>query len=369
MDVMNMVRNEVLSMQDLLWGDEEGLLLKWGYNPFPPSPRVLDCLNGCTADDIGVYPSRKIKQGCLESYARYAGVQPEQVTLVNGCDKAFRLIPEIFIQPDDEMLMFSPSYPLMEEAVQLMGGKTRKIPLGSDYRIDLKRVEQSEVVTERTKLIFIVNPNNPTSNLVVDQNSLDRILRLGKIVVVDEAYLEFGGWSSAAYIDRYPNLIVLRSLSKSLALPGLRVAFVLADSGLTKYFRRLEDNLELFNIPSASLKAATVALEDVVYYRKSWQEVHDYRRQFADQLTVWGVNVLDSRTTFLFVRTPRLKAESLRIALAKDRIVIKNMKLYRDIDEHESMIGLPPRSEYERVVGALKKVIVQGTAAEQELAP
>jgi histidinol-phosphate aminotransferase len=369
MQTARLIRSQVLGMQDLLWGDEEGLALKWGYNPFPPSPKVLECLRSCDTVDVAVYPSRKLKQALVEAYADYAGVKPEQVTLTNGCDKAFRLLPEVFVEEGDELLMFSPSYPLMEEAVQLMGGKTRVVPFDSDYRINVDDLERSGAITARTKLLFLVNPNNPTSNVVIDENGLERLLRIGRIVVVDEAYFEFGGWSSAQYLDRYPNLIVLRSLSKSMALPGIRVAFVLADATITKYFRRIEDNLELFNIPVLSLKAANAALQDLGYYRQIWGDVTRYRAKVAAQLSEWGVGVLDSRTTFLFVTTPGVKTQSIRTGMARDGIVIKNMGLYKNVSEYQSVIGLPPQSEYDRVLASLQRALGPANLAPEEFSP
>jgi histidinol-phosphate aminotransferase len=238
-----------------------------------------------------------------------------------------------------------------------MGGTTVAVPLGPGYQLDLEALDQSGAVSDRTKLIFVVNPNNPTSNVVFTERDLERLLSSGKLVVVDEAYLEFGGWSSARYLDQFPNLIILRSLSKSMSLPGLRVAFVLANAALTRYFRRIEDNLELFNIPTSSLKAAAVALKDIAFYQESWRQLSAYRQKLIDQLRKWGTSTLESRTTFLFAKTPGLSAQTIRAALAREGIMIKNMGLYQNVDEYHWHIGLPQPSDYDRVLEVLERVI------------
>jgi histidinol-phosphate aminotransferase len=209
-------------------------------------------------------------------------------------------------------------------------------------------------LTEHTKLIFIVNPNNPTSNILLEESDLRRILATEKIVVVDEAYVEFGGWSSAQLIEEFRNLIVLRSLSKSMALPGLRVAMVLADPELTLYLKRIEDNIEIFNIPVIALRGAIAALEDLEHYRKVWASLPAYRDRMKRDLEAMDAKVLDSKTTFLFITTKGVKSIDLRDSLAKQGIIIKNMRLYKNVQEDESVIGLPSPNSYELVIAALR---------------
>ena len=167
MNIEGCVRTHILDMEYLPWGDAEGLLLKWGYSPGQPSPRVIAAIEERMASDVAQYPARGLQQEVMSAYSFYAGVRPDNVTLVNGCDKAFRLLAEVFINPGDELLMFSPSYPILAEAVTMMGGRTELVPLSRDFTIEVSDALLERVSAPGTKLLFIVNPNNPTSNVLI----------------------------------------------------------------------------------------------------------------------------------------------------------------------------------------------------------
>lgn len=355
------IRDSALTLGQLAWGSEEsGLPLKWGYNPLPPSPAVLEAIRNAGPEAVTRYSAASLRRDLTGELAAYAGVPPEAVTLANGCDKAFRLLAETFIEPGDELLMLSPSYPVLAEAVELMGGRVDTLPLDGGLAAPVEDLVE-RAGARQPKLVFIVNPNNPTSNLVMDRDGLEALLATDRLVVVDEAYLEIGGWSSAPLLERFPNLVILRSFSKTFALPGLRVAVILAAPELTRVLQGIEYSIEIFALATLSLIGARAALADLDYYRRSWAELAALRSRMAGELAGLGAEVADSRATFLFAATPGLPAAALARGMAERGILIKNMALYRDVDPHCSVIGLPSPADYERVMRALAEVLGNGS--------
>lgn len=348
------VRQEVLGIQALPWGADAGLPLKWGYNPYPPSPRVATAM-AQAMHLLERYPSPQLKADLAVQYAHYAGIRAEQVLVTNGCDKALRLIAEVFINPGDELITFVPTFPPIEESTRLMGGKIRRVPLTADYRVPPLEELRETVISPRTKLIYVVNPNNPTTALTIDEAGLRELLSLEAIVVLDEAYFELGGWTATAWLAEYPNLIILRSLSKSFSLPALRVGFTLCNEELAEPMRRFEHSVEVFNVSSLSLIGAMAALEDIEYYRDNWRKLSDYRQRMADEIRSWGVEVLDSRTTCLWLRVPWTTADDIRQSFAEAGISLKNMGLFSNVTPHDCLIGLPRSADYARVMQVLQQ--------------
>jgi histidinol-phosphate aminotransferase len=255
------------------------------------------------------------------------------------------------------MVEFVPSYPVMASAARIMGARVNSIPLNPAFTLPDWSLIESQVVGDSAKLIFLVNPNNPTSNVILARAELLRLLELKAIVVVDEAYVELGGWSAVDLIDKYSNLIVLRSFSKSFSLPGLRIGVMLANPNCTRLLHKIEYGLEFFNTAGPSLAGALAALEDLAYYRRSWQDVSAYRQEVAEILRAWAIHVLDSRTTFLFLELAKGTAASLRMALAATGIIIKNMEMYSNISLRHCMLGLPPLAEKDRTLAAIQRVL------------
>lgn len=358
--ILDHVRAPILELGNLAWGTEEhGLALKWGYNPLPPSPKVKEALLQALDSSLATYPPHSLRSALTREYAAYAGVPPETVTLTNGCDKGFRLIAETFTHPGEELLMPVPSYPVMAEAVQVMGGHVSTVPLGPDFQVPVGEVMERLRSRPQIRMVFIVNPNNPTSNIVLQPEGLEEILRTGRLIVLDEAYLEIGGWSAAPLMAGYPNLILMRSFSKSFSLPGLRVATVLAHPEITQAFQKIEHNIEIFNIATLGLHGALAALRDLDYYRQSWADLDALRVRMAADLREMGAEVLESRATFLFLTTPGLKSKDLNRLMAEQGILIKNMALYPTVTDEQSVVGLPAPAEYGRVMEALERVLAQ----------
>jgi len=355
---LDRVRAPILGLGRLAWGTEEhGLPLKWGYNPLPPSPKVKEALLAALDSSLATYPPHSLRAALTREYADYAGVPPETVTITNGCDKGFRLIAETLVQAGDEMLMPIPTYPVLAEAVQVMGGQVSTIPLDARFEVPVADMVARIRSRPQIRMVFLVNPNNPTSNIVIQPAGLEEILCTDRLVVLDEAYLEIGGWSAASLLAKYPNLILLRSFSKSFSLPGLRVATLLANPSLTEAFQKIEHNIEIFNIATLGLHGALAALRDLDYYRKVWVDLDSLRSRLTSDLRAMGVEVLDSHTTFLFLTTPGLKSRDLNRRLAERGILIKNMALYPTVTEEQSVVGLPAPRDYERAVATLHEAL------------
>ncbi len=285
-------------------------------NAYGPSPRVLEAL----AHQRWYHRYPDHEQGAVrEALAEYAGLSPANVVLGNGSDELIGLLAQAFAGPGDTVVLCRPTFPMYATAATLVGGAVVPVSLTESFDLDLPRLR--EAVDARTKLLFITNPNSPAGN-PVPPAQIEALAALDCLLVVDEAYIEFGGESTAPWVRRLPNLIVLRTFSKWAGLAGLRVGYALAPEPIAALLNSLRAP---YNVSVAGLVAALASLEDRAYLMENVRAIVAERERLSRLLHGQGVlEPLPSQGNFLLCRVLRGDAADLHRRLAEQGILVRH---------------------------------------------
>jgi histidinol-phosphate aminotransferase len=253
--------------------------------------------------------------------AELAGVQLENIFVGVGSDEVIDLLIRIFCEPgSDSILIAAPTYGMYRVAAEIQGIQVRQCLLTRDFQIDQNAIQSSANGT--TKLIFCCSPNNPTANLLRRDDILALSRSTNAVVVVDEAYIDFSNAESlAAEINRHPNLVVLRTLSKAWGLAGIRLGYAVASPSIVEYLMKVKPP---YNINALTSSVALRALRNVERMRQAVHEIVMLREQLAEQLRGLSYieNVYPSDANFILVRC----ADAKRIyrALAERGIIVRD---------------------------------------------
>lgn len=300
-------------------GLKEVVKLASNENPLGPSPRVRQALAGAL-ERVHFYPDGsgyRLKNALAAHY----GVTPGHVLLGNGSNEIVQLLSLAFLEPGDEVVMPVPSFPRYEPLARLMNAVPREIKL-KEFRLDLEAMARA--VKERTKLVYICNPNNPTGTIVT-RSQVDAFMRAlppHVVVVFDEAYYEYVTGDDypdgLEYVRQGYRAVVLRTFSKIYGLAGLRIGYALADPALIAYLERVR---EPFNVNSLAQEAALAALEDrsyVTYIRWLNEEGKAYLYREFNRL---GVPFVPTEANFIFFDAGRDEKEVFQQMLRQGVII------------------------------------------------
>lgn len=270
------------------------LRLDFNENTFGPSPRVLERLNAVTAEGLTKYPEREPVERIV---AKHFGLQTEQVLLTNGVDEAIHLICCAFLESEDEALIATPSFFMYDVSVQMMTPHLRKVQSNGTLEFPFERFVAA--ITERTKLIIVASPNNPTGAVV----SREHLLTIASaapqaLLMVDEAYYHFDGASVMNDLATVPNLIVARTFSKAYGLANLRVGMLAGNAELLKYVRKVSSP---YNVNGVALNCLPVALADEEYVAWYSEQVRVGRERMMDGLRELGVPFFPSHANFVLM--------------------------------------------------------------------
>ena len=302
-------------------GEQPGRAVKLDMNesPYGPSPKVARAL--ATFHLTNRYPS--ITQDHLrEAIGRYVGVEARRIVPAAGMDDVLTNLYTAFIDDGDEVIISDPTFGVYRHAVAIKGGRVVDVPLGRRPEFALDPEAILAAVTDRTRIIMICSPNNPTGNLL-DDGAVERIAREAPCVVaIDEAYAEFAGQSQLALMDRYANVCVLRTMSKWAGLAGMRVGYgIFPEWMLTPIWAVVP---AFCNISTAAETAAIAAFEDTDYLRDVVSTMNADRDALTARLnTMPGVSVFPSMTNFLLFQLPVDDAEPVFKALGARGIHVR----------------------------------------------
>ncbi len=344
------VRRSVLRMKPLpppLEGRFLKLRLDLNENTVGCSPAVTRALRGLSAKQIAMYPEYRRITARL---ARAARVRPEEMHLTNGGDDALRLVFDVFVDAGSAVLFPEPTFPMYRMFAELFGA--RMITPRFDAEMRFPVAELIAALRRRPRVLFLANPNNPTGNLIAPAD-LRRILRAarGTIVVVDEAYVEFSGWSAAPWIRRYPYLIVARTYSKASGLAGLRLGCLIARAEITELFRRVAPP---FNVNAAALVAADAAARDAAAVRRYVVEIRRARSEFEKSLRRLGYRSFPSVANFVLADFGPRGLEIVR-RLNREGILLRGRS--KEFGRPGIVrVTIGTRREMRRLVAALKRL-------------
>lgn len=285
----------------------EPLKLDWNESTIPPSPLVLDRIQAFLRNThhLNWYPDQRAAE-LVERLTRYTGRRADEILVTSGSDAALDVLCQTFLDPGDEVVVPSPTYTHFLVYAGARGARIKQVYGEDPFQLDIESIMAA--ITRRTKIIYLVSPNNPTG-VVWPASVVARIAREAPqaIVIVDEAYFEFCGQSAESLVDTYSNVVVTRTFSKSFGIAGLRVGYLLADESVVADVRRI------FNPKSVNVLgqiAASAALDDLEYLYSYVDEVTRAKPILVDWLNDHGIEAVLTPANFIMARVPHTGAFS-----------------------------------------------------------
>jgi histidinol-phosphate aminotransferase len=323
--------------------------LNTNESPFGPSPRALEAMRAAAADTLRLYPDPEAVE-LRQALAAHHGVRPEQVFVGNGSDEVIAHAFVALLKQPKALLFPDVTYSFYPVWAQLFGLAHETVPLddGMRLRIEDYRREAGSIV--------IANPNAPTG-MALPRTEIARLLGDHRDipVLIDEAYVDFGGESAAPLIADHPNLLVVQTMSKSRALAGLRVGYALGDVGLIEALRRVKDSFNSYPLGRVAQAGATASLRDDDYFRKSCASVVAAREAMTRALVRLGFVVLPSSANFVFARHPRQGGAELARALRDRAVLVRHFDKPRTAAWLRITVGA--ENDIQRLVDAAAEVL------------
>ena len=321
--------------------------LNTNENPFGPSPKALEAMKQVLGDELRLYPDPNA-DSLRETIAEYYGLTAEQVFVGNGSDEVLAHVFHALFQHNHPLLFPDITYSFYPVYCQLYGIPYEQIPLDDSFAIAV-----SDYRGINGGIIF-PNPNAPTGRLL----PLDEIRRLLEVntetvVVVDEAYIDFGGESAVGLIDQFPNLLVTQTLSKSRSLAGLRVGLALGSPELIEALERVKNSFNSYPLDRLALAGAEAAFKDQAYFEQCRQAVIDERDRLRVALNKRGFESLPSAANFLFCRHRDLAAEAVAAALREDGVIVRHFRQSRI--ENYLRITVGTAEQHERLLASFDR--------------
>jgi histidinol-phosphate aminotransferase len=297
--------------------------LNTNENPYGPSPLALAAMRAELSDDLRLYPdpnSDRLKQ----AIASHHGVQSAQVFVGNGSDEVLAHAFHGLFQHSQPLLFPDISYSFYPVYCGLYGIAFETIALDDNFQI---RVEDYQ---RPNGGIIFTNPNAPTGCLL-GLAAIEQLLQANPdtVVLVDEAYVDFGGVSAISLVDRYANLLVCQTFSKSRSLAGLRVGFAVGHADLIEALERIKNSFNSYPLDRIAIAGATAAFTDQAYFRQTCERVINSRQALVSELQSRGFNVLPSAANFVFVRHPQHDAATLAAGLREQGVIVRHFKQAR----------------------------------------
>ncbi len=294
--------------------------LNTNENPYGPSPRVLDAVRAEAADTLRLYPdpnSDRLRAGI----AAYHGVGTDQVFVGNGSDEVLAHAFMALLKHDLPILFPDITYSFYPVYCGLYEVGHRTIPLTESFEI---RVD--DYLVSNGGIVF-PNPNAPTGRLLA-AGEIERLLagNPDSVVLIDEAYIDFGGASAVGLVARYPQLLVTRTLSKSHALAGLRVGYAIGQPPLIEALNRVKDSFNSYPLERFAQAGALASIEDPAYFEGICARVVATRSRLVDAMAELGFEVLPSAANFIFARHPLHEGAELAARLRERSIIVRHFR-------------------------------------------
>ena len=289
--------------------------LDMNENPYGTSLRVQESL--ASFDRYHRYPDPD-QRVARQRVAAYCGAPVERILLTNGADELIDLLLLATIDPGDEVIVPIPTFGVYAGRPPLFGGVVREVPRRPDFDLDVEAIEAA--VTERTKVIFVASPNNPTGNLATSQQVV-RLLRTGALVVVDEAYYEFAGKTFMPLTREFDNLVIARTFSKWAGLAGLRIGYGVFPTALAAELWKVK---QPFNVSVAGLRAVEAVLDDADELLEAVKRIRVERgRLFRALRKLNFLEAYPSQGNYILCRVTRGDAHAIQRRLRRQGILIR----------------------------------------------
>lgn len=309
--------------------------LNTNESPIGPSPRAEEAMRAAASDSLRLYPDPEAGE-LLQALADHHGVKREQVFVGNGSDEVLAHAFAGLLKQDRPLLCPDITYSFYPVWAQLFGITLETVPLdeGLGVRIEDYRRDPGAIV--------IANPNAPTG-IALPRAAIARLLdeHADIPVLIDEAYVDFGGESAVPLIADHPNLLVVQTMSKSRALAGLRVGYALGDAGLIEALRRMKDSFNSYPLGRIAQAGAIASVRDDAWFRESCARIVATREAMTRDLAALDFVVLPSSANFVFARHPLLGGAEFAAALRDRAILVRHFDKPRSAPYMRITVGSP----------------------------
>jgi len=328
--------------------NREYIKLNTNESPFPPSEKAVS-LAAEAAKRLQLYPDPECRQ-LTEAVASTLGVNPDEVLLTNGSDEILNFAFMAYCDKDHPAVFPDITYGFYPVFAEINNIPYEEIPLREDFSMDIRNYEAI------AKTIFIANPNAPTG-LMLTSAEIEKILQSNPdtVVVVDEAYIDFGGESCVPLIKKYDNLLVTQTFSKSRSMAGARLGFGVGNRTLIQDLNTIKYSTNPYNINAMTMAAGLGTLADPAYTEKNCRTIIENRAFTTSALLKLGFTLTDSRTNFVFAKHQAFPGDTLYIALRARGILVRHFKNSRIADYNRITIG--SRAEMEALIKTITELL------------
>lgn len=329
--------------------EENVIKLNTNENPYPPSPGVKEAHEGMDTDRFALYPDPSAGR-LVQELEQYYGLEEGQVFVGVGSDDVLSLSFLTFFNSDKPILFPDVTYSFYPVWAQVYRIPYECPPLDGDFCI------RPEDYRRENGGIVIANPNAPTS-IGMSLRQMEEIIRENPdvIVIVDEAYVDFGGETVLPLLDRYENLLIVRTYSKSRSLAGLRIGFAMGGKKLIRALVDVKESINSYTMSMEAIALGTASLRDEEYFCSCLKKITDTRERVGRELQNRGFAVMESQTNFLFVKHDRMSGEDLFEELRRRKIFVRHFNGERIKEYLRITIGTD--EQMDRLLEALDEIM------------
>jgi histidinol-phosphate aminotransferase len=305
---------------------QDGIIkLNTNENPYPPSPHALAAIAAAT-ERLRLYPDPRASV-LRETIATYYGVAPDEVFVGNGSDEVLAHTFQALLKHDDPLLFPDITYSFYPVYCRLYGIAFAEVPLDGAMRVQLADYRRP------CSAVILPNPNAPTGTALA-RAEIEALVaeHRGQLVVIDEAYVDFGAESAVPLVAHYDNLLVIQTLSKSRALAGLRVGFAIGRRPLIEALERVKDSFNSYPLDSLAIAGAVAAIKDDAWFAETRQRIMRDRAALVGALSELGFEVLPSQANFVFARHPDHPGAKLAAELRQRGVLVRHFQKPRIAD-------------------------------------
>lgn len=319
--------------------DQEYIKLNTNESPYPPSPAVVAAVSAAEVENLNLYPDPTGK-ALKEKLAALYGVKAENVFLSNGSDDILNFAFMAFCDSERGAAFPEISYGFYPVYADLYHVDSKVIPLREDFRLDYRDY------CGIGRMVVIANPNAPTG-MEISLDEIEAILKSNpdNIVIIDEAYIDFGGTSCVEFIRKYDNLLVVQTFSKSRSMAGARLGFAIADAGIIADLEKIKYSTNPYNINRLTLVAGEAAVDSNAYYLENAKKIAETREITTTRLREMGFTVLDSKANFVFAKHDTVSGKVLYEALKKKGVLVRFWGKAKIEDFLRITIGTPEQMQ------------------------
>lgn len=367
----DVIRPAIRRMQGYVPGEQpqelDGYIkINSNENPYPPSPRVLQALQQALGDQphaqnrqaqqnrqnqhalLGIYPS-PTAQDLRQKAAQVYGLEPDQILVGNGSDDVLTMLMRTCIDPGDRVAYPVPTYSLYDILVAMQDGRAIHVPWPEDFSLPVQQLAESQA-----KLTFVANPNAPFGNFTPLEQLEALAQHVSGLLVIDEAYVDFAEDSALPFIAKYPQVVILRTLSKSFSLAGMRIGLAFGHPDLLGELMKVKDS---YNMNRLSIVAAVAALEDYDWMQANVAKIRATRSRLSRVLQDLGYQVYPSQANFIVARMTGVNQQAMYEWLKQQQILVRYFSTAELADCLRISIGTD--EEIDRLLAAMGQFLAQ----------